>query len=266
MEYLQKFYNQAFDWLLIYGPRIIIGTIVWIVGQWIIRVINRWLKKWLAPRSIDSSLRTFIVSLLGVAMQVLLVLLLMQILGIQMTIFAAIIAAFGVAAGLALSGTLQNFASGVLILILKPYHVGDNVVTQNQEGTVTSIQLFYTVITTFDNKTVIEPNSKLSNEVIVNLSREGKRRLDIELKFKYSVDFDRLKQVVLSSIEKSKGILNDPAPRVGVNLLDLDTYKVDINVWTQAHGFEDTRLALLEKLMKDIKGGGILFPGMEPAK
>ena len=262
MEYLQKFYDQAFTWLLTYGPRIIIAIVIWIVGQWIIRVINRWLRKWLAPKSIDSSLRTFIESLLSVTMQVLLVLLLMQILGIQMTIFAAIIAAFGVAAGLALSGTLQNFASGVLILILKPYHVGDNVVTQSQEGTVSSIQLFYTVITTFDNKTVIVPNSKLSNEIIINLSREGKRRLDIKLEFKYSVDFDHLKQIVLSSVEQAQGMLKDPRVRVGVSLLDVDSYKVDINVWTQAHGFEDTRLALLEKLMKDIKGGGILFPGM----
>ena len=262
MEYLTKFYDQAFTWLLTYGPRIIIGIIVWIVGQWVIRVINKWVKKWLAPRNIDTSLRTFIESLLSVTMQVLLVLLLMQILGIQMTIFAAIIAAFGVAAGLALSGTLQNFASGVLILILKPYHVGDNVVTQSQEGTVSSIQLFYTVITTFDNKTVIVPNSKLSNEIIINLSREGKRRLDIELKFKYSVDFNDLKQVILSSVEKAQGILQDPIPRVGVALLDVDSYKVNINVWTNAHGFEDCKLALLEKLMKDIKSGGILFPGM----
>jgi small conductance mechanosensitive channel len=263
MEYLKKFYDQAFNWLLIYGPRILIGIIVWMLGQWVIRIINRWLKKWLGPRNIDSSLRTFIESLLSAAMQILLVLLLMQILGIQMTIFAAIIAAFGVAAGLALSGTLQNFASGVLILILKPYHVGDNVVTQSQEGTVTSIQLFYTVITTFDNKTVIVPNSKLSNEIIINLSRQGKRRLDIELKFKYTVDFSQLKQVILSSLEDSHGVLQEPPPRVGVALLDIDSYKVNVNVWTSAHGFEDNRLALLEKLMKDIKSGGILFPGMK---
>lgn len=110
-----------------------------------------------------------------------------------MTMFAALVGAFGVAAGLALSGTLENFTSGILILLLKPFRVGDNIIAQAQEGTVTSIQLFYTVVLTFDNRTVIVPNSKLSNEVIINLSREGLRRMDIELKLAST----RWKQMVI---------------------------------------------------------------------
>src|SRR3954470_15622031 len=144
-------------------------------------------------RQLDSSLQPFLLSLLFTILQVLLLLTAMQIIGIQMTIFAALIGGIGVAAGLALSGTLQNFTSGILILMLKPFRVGENIIAQGQEGTVKTIQIFFTVVKTFDNRTVIIPNSKLSNEVIVNLSREGKRRLDIELKFNYGVDFEQVK-------------------------------------------------------------------------
>ena len=130
---------------------------------------------------------------LNILLKILLALALLQVLGIQMTMFAALVGAFGVAAGLALSGTLENFTSGILILLLKPFRVGDNIIAQAQEGTVTSIQLFYTVVLTFDNRTVIVPNSKLSNEVIINLSREGLRRMDIELKLAST----RWKQMVI---------------------------------------------------------------------
>src|SRR5206468_1067274 len=186
---------------------------------------------------------------------------LMQILGIQMTIFAAVIGAFGVAAGLALSGTLQNFASGVLILLLKPYRVGDNISTQGQEGTVTTIQLFYTVILTFDNKTVIVPNSKLSNEVILNLSRQGTRRLDIELKFSYGYDFEQLKQIINKSVEDFGKINKEPEHRIGVSQLESDGFNIMINVWINAHGFEDTKYSFQQILVADLKKSGIKMPG-----
>ena len=198
MSYLQKFYDQAFHWLITVGPKIIIAIIILLAGQWLLRIFNRWFRRLMDRKNFNPSIRTFMANMAAVVMQVLLILLVMQVLGIQMTVFAAIIAAFSVAAGLALSGTMQNFASGVLILLLKPYKVGDNIVTQGQEGSVSSIQLFYTVILTFDNKTVIVPNSKLSNEIILNLSRQGKRRVDIELKFKYSNEYTKVKEIITS--------------------------------------------------------------------
>src|SRR5206468_11933141 len=144
----QKLYDRAYNWILTFGPRIIIAIIILFVGLWLIKVFKKWLFNFLKRRHVDPSICSFLRGLVSIVLQVLLLLGLMQILGIQMTIFAAVIGAFGVAAGLALSGTLQNFASGVLILLLKPYRVGDNITTQGQEGTVTSIQLFYTVILT----------------------------------------------------------------------------------------------------------------------
>ena len=258
MGYLQKFYDEAFHWLITYGPKIIIAIIVLVAGQWLMRIFNRWLKKWMEARRLNPSVRIFLANLVAVLLQVLLVILLMQILGIGMTLFATIIAGITVAAGLALSGTLQNFASGVLILLLRPYKVGDNIVTQGQEGKVSSIQLFYTVILTFDNKTVIVPNSKLSNEIILNLSRQGNRRVDIELKFKYNTEYQKIKQLVTDCFARLDNIIKDPALRIGISKLDTDNYSVLINTWIPAHGFEDGKLLINEKLMVDLKNAGLL--------
>jgi small conductance mechanosensitive channel len=258
MNYLQKFYDQAFHWLITYGPKIIIAVIVLFIGQWLLRMFNRWLRKFMEKRKINPSVKTFLANLVAVIMQVLLIMLLMQVLGIGMTLFATLIAGFSVAAGLALSGTLQNFASGVLILLLRPYKVGDSVSTQGQEGIVTSIQLFYTVILTYDNKTVIVPNSKLSNEIILNLSRQGNRRVDIELKFKYSNDYGKVKEVITNCLQALDNILKNPAWRIGITELATDSYTVILNTWIPSHGFEDGRLLINEKLMAELKNAGLL--------
>src|SRR4051812_19577224 len=208
---VDKFYDKAYNWILTVGPRILIGIVIVFIGFWLIRLVKKWLNHHLFKRDVTGSIRPFIVNLLTISLQILLVLAFMQVVGIQMTIFAAAVGAFGVAAGLALSGTLQNFTSGILILLLKPFRVGDNIIAQAQEGRVTTIQIFFTVVLTFDNRTVIIPNSKLANEVIVNLSREGKRRMDIELKFSFGIDFNQVKEIIGRSIDAVEGFLKDPA-------------------------------------------------------
>jgi len=258
---IENFYTVAYNWLITYGPKIILALLVFLIGQWLIRLLRRWITKFfLAPKF--KQVRPFLEGLIAISLQVLLVLVLMQILGIQMTIFAAVITAFGVAAGLALSGTLQNFASGVLILILRPYKIGDNIITQGQEGTVSSIQLFYTVVTSFDNKTIIVPNSKLSNEIIINLSRKGNRRIDIELKFGYTIDIAQAKDVINKAIASSKDLLTEPKHRIAVSSIDHDGYKLIINVWSPAHGFNDVKYALQERIINDLKQNGVKLQGM----
>jgi small conductance mechanosensitive channel len=259
---IEKFYNKAYDWLLIFGPRVIIAIIVFFAGLWFVRILKRWIGKALAKKLAQSSLVPFIMSLCVTVLHVLLVMLVLQIVGIQMTLFAALIAALGVAAGLALSGTLQNITSGILILMLKPFKPGDNIIAQGQEGTVTSIQIFYTVVTTFDNRTVIVPNSKLSNEVIINTSRQGTRRIDIELKFNYGVAFEKIREIVAKVIEDNHDVLKDPVHRIGISSLDPDGYKAIINVWAKSHGFQDARYLLQEKIMDKLKTEGIKLPGM----
>jgi small conductance mechanosensitive channel len=179
-----------------------------------------------------------------------------------MTLFAALVGAFGVAVGLALSGTLQNFASGILIMLLKPFVVGDNILTQGMEGTVTSIQIFYTMVTTFDNRSVILPNSMLSNNMIINISREGSRRLDITYKFSNAVDIKQAKDTIGKTIDKEEACLKTPERRIGVSLLEPDSFTLAINVWVAAHGFEDTKLKLQEAILQDLKDAGIKIGGL----
>jgi len=254
--------NHALHWIIITGPQIIEGIIVLFVGLWLINLLGKWSHNKMHQKDVDPTLKPFLVSLITIALRLLLIIAVIEIMGYKLTIFAALVGAFGVAAGLALSGTLQNFASGVLILLLKPFVVGDNIITQGLEGTVTSIQIFYTIVRTFDNRTVVMPNSKLSNEVIINISREGKRRLDISYKFGNAVDLNQLTKVINDTIDKEESILAEPARRIGVSLLEKDGYTVMTNVWIEAHGYEDKRLKLMAALLQNIKAAGIKLDGL----
>ncbi|MCW3115022.1 MAG: mechanosensitive ion channel family protein [Segetibacter sp.] len=256
------FYQKGYNWVIRYGARAIIALLLLFIGFWVIGKMKRWLHTGLEKRDIDPSLRPFLLSVSVIFLQGLLLLAAMQVVGVQMTIFAAFVGAFGVATGLALSGTLQNFTSGVLILILKPFRVGDNIIAQGHEGIVSSIEIFYTLVTTFDNRTVILPNSKLSNEVIVNLSREGIRRLDVELKFPFTVTFEQVRSILEKTIDKNKDLLKEPRFHIGVSSVDADGYKVMVNTWVKPLGYQDSKLFLQQKVMEDLLESGIKLPGM----
>ncbi len=251
-----KFYNKAYDWIISYGPRIGLAVLVFLLGLWFIRVFNKWLKKGFEKKKFNPSLRYFLLNLVAISLQVLLVFLALQVAGIQLTFFAAIVAGLSVATGLALSGTLQNFVSGILILVLRPYNVGENVVMQGQEGTVTSIQLFYTIILTFDNKTIIVPNGQLSNNVIINLSRQGKRRMDINLKFSYDKDLSDVKKIIQHSVDGCQNVLKEPVARIGIADLEADRYNLVVELWVDAHDYVDSKFILQEKIMTDLKKAG----------
>ena len=259
---LDKFYDKAYDFLILNGPRFLTALILLLIGMQLIKLVRKLLLAAMDKRELDPSLQPFLRSLIIISLQVLLIIGIMQIVGLELTIFTTVIGAFGVAAGLALSGTLQNFASGVLILILKPFRVGDNIIAQGQEGTVHSIEIFYTVVTTGDNKTVIIPNSKLSNEIIINTSREGKRRLDVEMKVGYGVDFKTVLPIVESVVKGFNNVLPSPAPKIGVSMLDADGYKVVVQIWVAPNSFSDTKLKLQEKLIEEVKNAEIKLPGM----
>ncbi|WP_118972969.1 mechanosensitive ion channel family protein [Taibaiella koreensis] len=258
----EKWLNRVYDWIILKGPSILLALLVLFVGLWLIKLAGRYLSRAMERRNVNASLRPFLTSIILIVLRFLLLLVFMQIAGITMTIFAAVLASMGVAAGLALSGTLQNFASGVLILFLKPFQVGDNIIAQGNEGTVTAIRIFYTLMTTYDNRTVVIPNSKLSNEVIINVSISGNRRLDIELKFNNSIPYDEVKKQMEAAIDAAGNILHEPARRIGISSLDPDGYKVMLNLWIAAHGFMDTKMAFQELLMKRLVASGLKLPGM----
>lgn len=258
----EEWLDKLSAWVVNQGPSILLAIIVLIIGLWLIKLFSNYLGKVMQTKKIDRSLKPFLRSVIVVVLRVLLLLAVMQIAGIAMTLFAALITSLGVAAGLALSGTLQNFASGILILFLKPFRVGDNILTQGQEGTVNEIRIFYTIITTYDNRIVVVPNSKLSNEVIINLSGSGSRRLDIEMKFSNAIDYEQVKTVVEQAIEDAGTILDDPPRRVGISSLEPDGYKVMLNLWIGAHGFIDTKIRFQEMLLQRLKSSGLKLPGM----
>jgi len=256
----EKFYDKVYNWLLTFGPRLLLAISIFIIGLWLIRMLSRVIKRVLSNHNFSPSLRIFLQNLVALTLQILLVLMVMQVIGIQLTFFTAIVAGFSVAAGLALSGTLQNFVSGILILVLKPYRVGDNIATQGQEGTATAIQLFYTTVLTFDNKTIIIPNGQLSNNVVTNLSREGKRRLDIDIKLVYSNDIAVVKKLLEDTLGTIQNILPEPPFRIGVSKLENEFFIITVNVWVNAHGFYDMNLLLNEKFIIELKNAGIKFP------
>ncbi len=258
----QKLYGRASEWLITHGPRILLGAVILIIGIIALRIFNRWLKKVLSGKRVNPSIRYFLQNFIIITLQIMLVILVLQMMGIPVTFLSAIIAGLTVAVGLALSGTLQNFVSGILILFLRPFRAGDTINTQGQEGIVTEIELFYTEVLTHDNKTIIIPNGQLSNNVVINLSREGKRRVDVDLRFGYNVEIAAVKKVMLETARKLDTVLDDPAPRVGVSGLETDKYVVTLNAWIGAHGFYDTRIQLQEQLVVDLKQAGIKLPGM----
>jgi len=257
---LEKYYDQIYDYLLINGTRLIVAIIILLIGLKVIKLLRSRLRDRMSKKQVHSSLQPFFLSLSITALYVLLIILVMNILGWPLTVFTTIIGAFSVAAGLALSGTFQNFAGGVLILLLKPFELNDSIVAQGQEGKVTSIQIFYTVLLTIDNRTIIIPNGKLFNEVIVNVSRENRRRLDFEFKVGYAADIDKAKAIVLDIIKSTETILVDFPVRVGVIGLEIDSIRFTVNVWVIPDDFLTTKIALMENIVKKLGAAGIAFP------
>lgn len=259
---LEKMFQNAYHWVELHGLRIVLALLLLVIGQWVIYLLKKWFQYRLHKSGTDSTLRPFLSGLVTAVLQIILILAVIQFLNIRMTIFAALVGAFGVAAGLALSGTLQNFTSGILILLLKPYEAGDYIVAQGQTGVVSSIQLFNTVITTADNRTVIIPNSKLSNEVIINNSKTTNRRIDIEVKLNYAVDPEQVNQAVLSTAAHTPGITREPAPAIQVAALEPDGWKLLLYAWTSSDQFEQTKFALNQQVISTLKQHGVKLPGM----
>jgi len=258
---LHAFYAEASRWLLIHGARFIVSIILLLIGLRIIRFTGTRLRGRMSRQKVHSSLQPFFLSLALTALYVLLIVSVLALNQIDVINVSTILGGATVAIGLALSGTFQNFAGGVLILLLKPFELDDSIVAQGQDGRVTSIQIFYTVLLTADNKTVIIPNGKLFNEVIVNVTREGKRRLDFEVKVGYIVDIDQVKQIILDTVKANSAILNNPAIKVGVISLEVDSIRFAVNVWVKPSDFLTAKMELQENIIKALKAGGVKLLG-----
>jgi small conductance mechanosensitive channel len=257
---MENLWEYIVNSITTYGPILLGAIVVLIIG---LRVI-RWFEKWLAGRmdkkDVDPSLRPFFKSLAGTLLRVLLLISVMSMIGIQMTSFIAILGAAGLAVGLALSGALQNFAGGVMILMFKPFKVGDFITAQDYSGTVNEIQIFNTILKTPDNKTIVIPNGGLSTSSLTNFSVQPTRRVDWTFGIAYGDNFDKAKEVLLNLIEQDDRILKDPAPFIALSELADSSVNIVVRTWVQASDYWSVFFQMNENVYKTFAREGINIP------
>lgn len=242
--------------------KLIIAILVFYAGRFIIRRLYGFISKLMHKRRIEPSLTTFVQSLVNMVLYFILVITVIGILGLETSSFLAIFASAGVAIGMALSGTLQNFAGGVLILLLKPYKVGDYIETQGYSGTVKAIQIFHTIINTPDNKSIILPNGGLSTGSINNFSMESVRRVDLTICLAYDTDFDAAREAMLEIAKSDKRVLAEEGkkPFVGLEQMADSSINFTVRVWTLSENYWPLYFTLNEEFYKQLPKRGFSFP------
>ena len=225
--------DKAIEMTLFYAPKLILAIITLLIGLWLINMFTRGVGFLLEKRHLDISLRRWLVSILGLALKVCLLISVISMIGVQTTSFIAILGAAGLAVGLALQGSLSNFAGGVLILLFKPYKVGDYIKTNGEEGTVESIDVFYTFLRTMDSKHVILPNGPLANGNLVNYTHDDTRRVDLTIGISYNNRFEDAEKALLEMIAEDPRALKDPAPFIGVTGYGDSSIDLTVRVWTR---------------------------------
>ena len=248
---------QEAGWIIL---KIVLALVIYFVGRqlikWLIRIVDRAF----ARHDIEVSLRSFLRSLIKAVLMVVLILAIVQTLGVNTSSFLAIFASAGLAIGMALSGTLQNFAGGVVLLILRPYKVGDFIEAQGQSGTVESIGLFSTCLKAADNQTIYVPNNTISSSIIDNYSQSETRRVDWLLSISYGDDVDVARKEILAMLAEDKRILTDTAPVVWVKNLGSSSVDLTIRAWVKNEDYWSVFFEMNERMYKELPVKGINFP------
>lgn len=242
---------------------ILLAIIVYIILYWLIGKINIIVAKALEKKDTDPSLASFLKSLVNIVLNFSLIIVIVGILGIETSSFVALFASAGVAIGMALSGTLQNFAGGVMIMFFKPFKVGDFIEAQSIMGIVKEIQIFNTIVLTTDNKVIIVPNGGLSTGIITNYSRENKRRVDFEFSIAYGDDYDKAKSVLYSIIQQNPKVLKseeDPAPFIALTKLDSSSVNIVVRVWALPQDYWSVYFDINESVYKEFAKQGLNIP------
>lgn len=253
--------QQLVDLAIQTGGHILKAILVYIVGHFLIKLLKRFLTRFLDRRQhIDISVRTFIKSLVNILLTVLLIISVVGALGVQTTSFAALLASAGVAVGLALSGNLQNFAGGLVILFFKPYKVGDWIESQGVSGSVREIQIFHTILTTADNKVIYVPNGSMSSSVVTNYNTQPTRRIEWVVGVEYGENYDKVESVVREILAADKRILDTPAPFVALQTLDASSVNVVIRVWVKGADYWDVYFDMNKTVYATFNEKGIGFP------
>lgn len=265
MEKVEDLLAQSWDLIITYGGRLVLAILVLIIGLSIIKRITNVFRKTLTKREVDASLIPFLSSLINALLKVMLVISIASMVGIEMTSFVAVLGAAGLAVGLALQGSLSNFAGGVLILILKPFKVGDFIEGAGNSGTVREIQIFYTYLTTPTGQEIMVPNGSLSNNSIVNYSYNNTRRLDMTFGIGYGDDIDKAKAILHEIAAAETRFLDEQGITIFVEALADSSVNIRLRGWLNNGDYWDVLNNLNEKVKKafDEAGVGIPFPQMD---
>ena len=257
-------YSQLVDKLmegaLVVGLKIVAALVIYYIGRWIVHRLMKFMDRVYEKKSVEKSLRSFLSGVVKVLLYIVIVLVVIQVLGINTTSFVAMLASAGLAIGMALSGTLQNFAGGVMILLLRPYRIGDYIDAQGEEGTVRKIGLFSTEIITVDNRIIYIPNSTISTSVIDNYSTSEMRRVDWTISVEYGTDPEKLRQVVTEILKSDSRAAADPAPYVLlVNLAD-SSVDFSARAWCKNADYWGLKFDIQERIYVELPKNGINFP------
>ena len=258
----KPYLNKAIELVMEYGPKLILAILVLIVGMWIIKGIKKLITKAMQKGQVEISLQKFLISMITILLKVLLLISVASMIGIATTSFVAILGAATFAIGLALQGSMSNFAGGILILLLKPFKVGDTIEAQGFIGKVHEIQIFNTIMKTFDNKMIYIPNGTLSNGNITNYSREPIRRVDMTFGIGYGDDIKKTKEVLERLVKEDARILKDPAPLIAVSNLGDSSVDFAVKVWCDTAEYWNIYFDMQEnvKLTFDQENISIPFP------
>ena len=248
---------QEVSWILL---KIVLAILIYIIGRLILKWVIRIMDKAFSRHNVEVSLRTFLRSVVKVLLMIVLLLAIVQTLGVNTSSFLALFASAGLAIGMALSGTLQNFAGGVVLLILRPYKVGDYIEAQGQTGTVASIGLFSTCLKTTDNRAIYVPNNTIATSIIDNYSQSETRRVEWMLSISYGDDVDVARREILAMLETDKRILTSTPPVVYVKNLNSSSVDLSIRAWVANDDYWKVYYEMNERMYKELPSKGVNFP------
>lgn len=260
LDKVQELIQQLTNWGISTGKQIIAALIIFLIGRLLISLVNKLVAKLLSRRHVDAGVQSFVKSFVNILLTILLIVAIISKLGIDTTSFAALLASAGVAVGMALSGNLQNFAGGLIILLFRPFKVGDFIECQGVSGAVKEIQIFHTILTSPDNKVIYVPNGGLSSGNIINYSREATRRVDWTFTFEYGEDYNKVESVINRLIAADERILNTPEPFVNLIALADSSVNVVVRVWVKSEDYWDVFFSMNKAVYATFNKEGINFP------
>ena len=248
------------QYLVPLGIKILVALLVLIIGRWCIKLVKRWMANGLMSRHGDATLHKFFSNLVSVILNFILIIFIISILGVNTSSLVALLASAGLAIGMALSGTLQNFAGGVIIILFRPFKVGDFIAAQGQEGVVKEIQIFNTIILTMDNKVIHIPNGILSTGVMTIFTKEENRRVDWTFSISYGDDYDKAKTVLLKLCKEDPRVLKQPDPFIEIVNLNTSSVDLRVRVWVKSADYWPVFFSMNEKVYKTLPKEGLHFP------